>query len=133
MKKLIASISGLIAYSFMALPAYAAGNANPCGGTTTGIAKAVCDLQSADIGVTVQNIVVAIVVIAVIIALLYLLYGGIKWIISRGDKTEVEGARNHITAAVVGLIVVFLSIFIIFIVLQLFGIKFSDLKIPSIT
>ena len=70
--------------------------------------------------------------LAVVIALLYLLYGGIKWITSRGEKDQVEAARNHIMAAIVGLIVVFLAIFILSIVLAAFGVKFDALKIPSI-
>jgi len=36
---------------------------------------------------------------------LYLIWGGIDWITSGGDKTKTEGARNKITAAVIGLII----------------------------
>jgi TRAP-type C4-dicarboxylate transport system permease small subunit len=73
------------------------------------------------------------VVLAVIIALLYLLYGGIKWITSRGEKAEVEAARNHIMAAILGLIVVFLAIFLVTVILAAFGIKLDQLQIPTIT
>jgi threonine/homoserine/homoserine lactone efflux protein len=72
-------------------------------------------------------------VLAVIIALLYLLYGGIKWVTSGGDKTQVENARNHITAAVTGLIIVFLAIFVITIVLSFFGLNVSQLVLPKIS
>jgi hypothetical protein len=44
--------------------------------------------------------------VAAFLALAYLMYGGIKWITSRGDKTQVEAARKHIVAAVIGLVVV---------------------------
>lgn len=44
--------------------------------------------------------------VATFLALAYLMYGGIKWITSRGDKTQVEAARKHIVAAVIGLVVV---------------------------
>jgi len=117
----------------LAVSAYAANVADPCTGASTPIGTAICALADNSIGSTVQKIVVAIIVLAVIIALLYLLYGGVKWIISRGDKTEVEAARNHITAAVVGLIVVFLAIFIVMIILALFGISLDNLSLPSIT
>ena len=93
---------------------------------------ALCDLGG-NVPNTIRNIVVFFVVLAVIIALLYLLYGGVKWITSRGEKTEVEAARNHIMAAIVGLIVVFLAIFIVSVILAAFGIKFDQLRIPSIT
>lgn len=137
-KKLFVLIQGLFTYLFLALPAFAVSPAsvNPCAGTPEGIANTLCKLGGeggANIAKTIQNIVVFFIVLAVIIALLYLLYGGIKWITSRGDKTEVEAARNHIIAAIVGLIVVFLAVFILTIVLVAFGLKLEDLKIPIIT
>lgn len=97
-----------------------------------GIAKTLCALGGDQIANTIRNVVVLFIVLAVVIALLYLLYGGIKWITSKGEKTEVEAARAHIVAAVVGLIVVFLSIFILSIVLAAFNISFDQLRIPII-
>ena len=71
-------------------------------------------------------------VIAVLIALFFLLWGGIKWITSGGDKTGVEAARNQIIAAIIGLIIVFLSFFILNLVLGLFGLSLLDLKLPTL-
>lgn len=63
-----------------------------------------------------------ILIAAVVITLAYLIWGGIKWIMSGGDKGNVETARNTIVAAVIGLIIVFLSWFIInFILTTFFG------------
>ncbi|MCL4386850.1 pilin [Patescibacteria group bacterium] len=84
-------------------------------------------------GETVGKLITAIFVIATIISLFYLIYGAVKWIISEGDKQKVADARNHIIAALVGLVIVFLSYFILSIILGIFGIKFEDLKIPAIT
>jgi amino acid transporter len=133
-KKLLSTISGLIAYASMALPAYADTTIDPCTGSTslTGIAKVMCDLKSENAAKIIQNIIVFIIVIAVIIALMYLLYGGIKWITSKGEKAEVESARNHITAAIVGLIIVFLAVFIITILLGVFGLGTNNLTILKI-
>ena len=134
-KKLFFFIQGLFTYPFLALPAFAEASANPCAGAT-GIADTLCKLGGeggGNIAKTIQNIVVFFVVLAVIIALLYLLYGGIKWITSRGEKDQVEAARNHIIAAIVGLIVVFLAIFIVTIVLSAFGLNIGQLVIPKIT
>jgi len=36
-----------------------------------------------------------------------LIIGGIRWILSGGDKANTESARNQITAALIGLIIVF--------------------------
>ena len=133
MKKLIFSILALVGYPLLALPAFAQTGVDICKDNGNFIANSLCKLSANNIGQTVQNIVVFIIVLAVIIALLYLLYGGIKWITSRGDKTEVEAARNHITAAIVGLIIVFLSIFVISILLAVFGLSPTNLVFPTIT
>lgn len=107
-------------------------NINPCGNLSSGtIANILCSLGN-NIGGTIQGVVVFFIILAVVIALLYLLYGGVKWITSRGEKAEVESARNHIMAAIIGLIVVILAVFILTIVLTAFGINMSALKIPTI-
>ncbi|MEK7517816.1 MAG: hypothetical protein AAB583_04660 [Patescibacteria group bacterium] len=135
MKKLFFAIQGLFAYFFLAFPAFAQG-IDPCieavKGNVTGIGRALCNLGGDNVGRTIGNIAIAVTVLAIVIALLYLLYGGIKWITSRGEKDQVEAARNHIIAAIVGLIVVFLAIFIITIILGLFGIQLTKLEIPKI-
>lgn len=132
-KKLFFFIQGLFTYPFLAFPAYAQASVDPCPrDLPVGIAKTLCALGGDQIATTIRNVVVLFIVLAVVIALLYLLYGGIKWITSKGEKTEVEAARNHIIAAVVGLIVVFLSIFILSIILAAFNISFNQLEIPKI-
>lgn len=130
-KKLFALASGLFTYLTLPVFAYAATVVDPCT-NSTGFVKTLCNLGGNNIGQTIRNIVVFMIIIAVLVALIYLLYGGIKWITSRGEKTEVEAARNHIMAAVIGLIVVFLAVFILSVVLAAFGIDFADLIIPNI-
>lgn len=133
MRKLFFFIQGLFAFSFLPFPAFAAEpvSIDPCTGAT-GIAKILCDLGGGNIAKTIQGIVVFFIILAVVIALFYLLYGGVKWITSRGEKTNVEEARNHIMAAIIGLIVVFLAVFILSVILAAFGIQWTDLKIPVI-
>lgn len=133
MKKLFYSASGLLAYLSLAVPAFAETKVDICASSNTNdIAKVFCNLGGDKAAKTIQNIVVFFIVLAVVIALLYLLYGGIKWITSRGEKAEVEAARNHIIAAIVGLVVVFLAVFIVTIVLSVFGLKLDQLAIPTI-
>jgi uncharacterized protein YacL len=129
-KKLLLVILSVI-YPLLAVPAYAQTGTDPCLGGNV-IISAVCRLTGANIGTTIQNVVTFLIVLAVIIALIYLLYGGIKWVTSAGDKEKVESARNHITAAIVGLIIVFLAVFIISIVLALFGLALTNLAFPVI-
>ena len=52
-------------------------------------------------------VLIGIVVVAMII------YGGIRFILSRGDAKQVEGARKIITYAFIGAAVVIFSVFII--------------------
>ena len=60
--------------------------------------------------------------VAGLVAFVYLLLGGIKWITSGGDKGAVEGARNQIIQALIGLIVVFAAWGLIVLVETLTGI-----------
>lgn len=132
MKKLFILIEALFLYPFLAFPAFAEQGLDPCNDTSNAFLRVVCGIGGENAAKSIGNIVVAIIVLAVIIALLYLLYGGVKWITSRGEKDQVEGARNHIIAAIAGLIVVFLAIFIISLVLAAFGLSLTNLIIPKI-
>lgn len=141
MRKLSIFISSLFTYlSFPLVSLAQTATPKPVGAISvdfctgaTGIASTLCVLGGDNLAITIRNIVAFFVILAVVIALLYLLYGGIKWITSGGKKEEVEAARTHIIAAVIGLAVVFLAIFILSIVLAAFGIKFDKLEIPNIT
>jgi hypothetical protein len=68
-----------------------------------------------------QVIVNYMFIIAAFLAVAYLMFGGIKWITSRGDKMAVESARKHIVAAVIGLIIVAGSFFALNVVFRLLG------------
>jgi len=59
--------------------------------------------------------------IAVLLALFFVLFGGLRWILSQGDKKQLEQAQKTILYAVIGLIVVLLSFFI----LNLIGFAFQ--------
>ena len=48
-----------------------------------------------------------VLVLAAIIFFFLLVLGGIKWITSGGDKGQTEAARSQITAAFIGLLIVF--------------------------
>ena len=60
-------------------------------------------------------------IIAIILVFFYLIWGGIEWITSGGDKGKTESARNKITAAVIGLIVLAAAYAILTLTLQLLG------------
>lgn len=95
-----------------------------------------CSLgASAGTGVFLQNIFILVLVAAVVLCLIFLIYGGIKWILSQGEKEGVEKAKGTIISALLGLVIVFLSFFIVEIVAHLFipNFSLSSLTIPVIT
>lgn len=65
-----------------------------------------------------------------ILALFYLIFGGIKYITSSGDQKAITNARNHITAAIVGLVLVFISFMIVRMVGIFFGIETKIFDVP---
>ncbi|OGH10763.1 MAG: hypothetical protein A3B38_03615 [Candidatus Levybacteria bacterium RIFCSPLOWO2_01_FULL_36_13] len=91
-------------------------------------------LGSDDLGRVVGTGTEYLFVIAIIIALLYLVWGGLKWLTSGGDKTALQAAREHIVAAVVGLIIVFLSYFILAFLIKFFIPDFdiTEFDLPTV-
>lgn len=63
-------------------------------------------------GSLIQKIVGVLFFIGALFFFFQFLLGAIKWITSGGDKTQVEAARNQISHAAIGLLVLF-AIFVI--------------------
>lgn len=107
-------------------------SANPCP-TSAGFVN-LCAITGAGFGKFVGNAITALMILASLVSLAFLIYGGVKWIMSEGDKTAVETARQTIIGAIVGLVIVFLSYLVISIILGLFGLPtLQELKIPNLT
>ena len=68
-------------------------------------------------GAFLGQILSAVFAIATLLVFLYLIWGAISWISSGGDKGKVEQARNRITQAVIGLIVL-ASTLVLMVILQ---------------
>jgi hypothetical protein len=73
-----------------------------------------------------------IFIVAVVIALFYLLFGAVKWIFSGGDKAAIESARGTIVAAVIGLIILFLTFLLVNILLGFFNVNVANFDITPI-
>lgn len=65
--------------------------------------------QTNDIVAVIRAIIRLILLIAFLIAFVMLLVGGIRWILAGGDEKSVEKARNTITAALIGLVIVLVA------------------------
>lgn len=116
------------AFLFANLPQVLADNLNASISTPNGVIP-----PEKRIGAIVTFFVSFLVVIAVLAALLYIILGAFQWITSGGDKTKVESARNHIIAAVIGLIIIALTFVIINVLMQVLGIgSLTNLQIPTL-
>lgn len=66
-----------------------------------------------------------VLAIGVLLVFLYLIWGGIDWITSGGDKGKTESARNKITAAIIGLIVMAAAYAILTLALGFLGVTLT--------
>lgn len=85
--------------------------------------------------ITIENLISALIIIILVIAALVFLFmlilGGIRYITSGGDKAQTESARSQITAALIGLVIVFAAWAIVNLVQAFFGINILQLNIPN--
>ena len=58
------------------------------------------------LGSFVQKSFSAVILVAGLATFMYLVYGGIQWIMAGGDKGKLEEARNKITNGIIGLAIV---------------------------
>lgn len=90
-------------------------------------------LCAKEIGAVVSGFINLVFVVAILLALIWLIYGGVKWMVSGGDKSAVEEARNHVVSALIGLVIVFVAFFIInFLAQFLTGSNLQNLKVPQL-
>lgn len=91
-------------------------------------------------GLTINGIISGAITLALVVAAVIfffmLVIGGIRWILSGGDKGQTEAARNQITAALIGLVIVFAAWAIATLIGSLFGlgnIFGGQLTLPTFT
>lgn len=86
------------------------------------------------VGAIISFAVAFIIVIAFLAALIYIVIGAFQWITSGGDKQKVADARNHILAAIIGLIIIALSFIIINVVISALGLgSLTNISIPRLS
>ena len=90
------------------------------------------DLADLTIPTIVSGFIRLTLVVAAIVFFFILVIGGIKWIASGGDKAQTEGARNQITAALVGLVIVFAAWAILALIHTFFGVDIFQLSLPEL-
>lgn len=80
----------------------------------------------------IQTLVSWFLIIASLLFFFYFIIGAIKWIASGGDKNAVEGARQTITHALVGIVIVFATFAIIKIIEAAFGVCILTFSLPGL-
>ncbi len=85
--------------------------------------------------ITLTNIISALIILVLIGAALIfffmLVWGGIKYIMSGGDKGQTESARGQITAALIGLVIVFAAWAIVQLINTFFRVNIFELTLPT--
>lgn len=79
-----------------------------------------------NIGTLITGAVQGALLIAALLVFAYLIWGGIQWITSGGDKGKTQEARDRITNALVGLAVVAAAWAVMLIIQYFFGISILD-------
>lgn len=114
MKKLTAVISSAVATLTLATPAFAQYN--------IGVSQPE-QVKITDLGRLISTGISVAIILAGILVFVFLVWGGLEWIMSGGDKGKVEAARNRIVNALVGLAIIAASWALIKIIGYFFGIQ----------
>ncbi|MBP9781378.1 hypothetical protein KBC89_01865, partial [Candidatus Woesebacteria bacterium] len=72
------------------------------------------------------SILSIVISIAFIMLLIYLIWGGFAWITSSGDKGKLDEARNRMSTAIIGIIVLSSVVALFMLVQQMLGICVLD-------
>src|SRR3990167_3731517 len=84
-----------------------------------------------DIGKLLSSGIQVAMIIAAILTFAFLVWGGIQWILSGGDKTQTQAARDRITMALVGLGIVAAAWALMKVIGYFFGIDVFQFSIPT--
>ena len=84
-----------------------------------------------NLGRLLSNILALLFFFAALMAFLFILIGGIQWISAGGDKVAAASARDRITAAVVGLLIVVAAFAITLILSTVLGINLFEFNFPT--
>jgi hypothetical protein len=79
----------------------------------------------------IPNLITLGLVASFVIFFFYLLYGGIRWIMAGGDKSNLESARSHVTNAVVGLFIILSMWALTMLIENVFSINILRINISS--
>jgi hypothetical protein len=116
MKKLVSSISiSITLLATLASPAFAdTPNSTFTWPQVTGLLS---------LGTILSRILIIIFFFAAVLAFLFIVLGGLQWIMAGGDKIAAGNARDRITSAVIGLIIVIAAFAIVVVITSALGVN----------
>lgn len=128
MKRIVQLLGGMSVFLTLTAPAYAQ-SICPKGANFGNL----CNLKPSNAGKIVGAVVQILLIIAIIASLFFLIWGGVRYITSGGNKQQIDQARGMLIAAIVGLIISLLAFFILNIVLTVItGQGLTTLSIPTL-
>lgn len=84
------------------------------------------------LGLLISNVVGGLFIAGFLLSFVFFIMGGFTWITAGGDKTKLEKARDELTNAIIGLIVVAAAFALSSLVANFFGLQFTSLTLPAI-
>lgn len=84
------------------------------------------------LGTLISNIIGGLLVAGFLLSFVFLIMGGFTWITAGGDKTKLEKARDEITNAIVGIVIVAASYALATLIAKFFGLDLQNLTVPTI-
>ncbi len=79
----------------------------------------------------VFRVVDVALIVSGIALLVYLVWGGLEWLVSGGDKTKVQNAQSRLTNALIGVAIIAASYAAWRVALTFFGIDLSNVCGPN--
>ena len=76
-----------------------------------------------DLGDIIVKVINFFLLFAGAVAILFLIIGGFRYVVSAGNPDQVEGAKKTIMYAIVGLIIIFIAFALVQVVQQQLGVK----------
>lgn len=119
MRRIVSLASSTIALLALAKPAFA---------QETAIDFDSSGIPFTNVGQIMSNALTLLFFVAGLLAFVFIVIGGIQWITAGGDAKAAAAARDRITAAVVGLLVVVAAFAITLILGQVFGINLFNFQ-----
>ncbi len=79
--------------------------------------------SNALVGTTVGNVIPYIFGAAGLASLVFIIWAGFQYLLSQGNPKQIEEARNKLTQAIVGFLIVFASYWLVQILEKVLGVK----------